>query len=171
NYEGQQEALTKTPEELKKIQTYSLPFVSYSLIVMDRLRQFVSDEPLVEFKETSEDTDLAPLSELKDVIDDFSSNNTRVIFTMGKGGVGQTSVAAAIAVGLTEKEHKVHLTTTDPAAHLEYMFQNGTVNENLSISSINPEVEVEAYKKEVITNAGELNDDELAFLQEDLESP
>ncbi|MFD1848957.1 MULTISPECIES: arsenical pump-driving ATPase [Bacillaceae] len=170
-YEGQQEALTKTPEELKKIQTYSLPFVSYSLIGMDRLRQIVSDEPLVEFKETSEDTELAPLSELKDVIDDFSSKNTRVIFTMGKGGVGKTSVAAAIAVGLTEKGHKVHLTTTDPAAHLEYMFQNGTVNENLSISSINPEVEVEAYKKEVITNAGELNDDELAFLQEDLESP
>src|SRR5690625_733634 len=90
-YEGQQEALTKTPEELKKIQTYSLPFVSYSLIGMDRLRQIVSDEPLVEFKETSEDTELAPLSELKDVIDDFSSKNTRVIFTMGKGGVDRKS--------------------------------------------------------------------------------
>src|SRR5690625_4870786 len=75
-YEGQQEALTKTPEELKKIQTYSLPFVSYSLIGMDRLRQIVSDEPLVEFKETSEDTELAPLSELKDVIDDFSSKRS-----------------------------------------------------------------------------------------------
>src|SRR5699024_44144 len=80
--------------------------------------------------------------------DDFSSKNTRVIFTMGKGGVGKTSVAAAIAVGLTEKGHKVHLTTTDPAAHLDYMFQNGNVNENLSISSINPEEEVDAYKKE-----------------------
>src|SRR5690625_2315059 len=170
-YEGQQEALTKTPEELKKIQTYSLPFVSYSLIGMDRLRQIVSDEPLVEFKETSEDTELAPLSELKDVIDDFSSKNTRVIFTMGKGGVGKTSVAAAIAVGLTEKGHKVHLTTTDPAAHLDYMFKNSAINGNLSIGSIDPEVEVENYKKEVITNAGELNDDELAYLQEDLESP
>lgn len=170
-YEGQHEALTKTPEELKKIQTFSLPFVSYSLTGIDRLRQIVSDAPLVKFKEDDQGTEFAPLSELKDVIDDFSSKNTRVIFTMGKGGVGKTSVAAAIAVGLTEKGHKVHLTTTDPAAHLDYMFQNGTVNENLSISSINPEVEVEAYKKEVITNAGELNDDELAYLQEDLESP
>ncbi|APC49065.1 arsenical pump-driving ATPase [Virgibacillus dakarensis] len=170
-YEGQHEALTKTPEESKKIQTFSLPFVSYSLTGIDRLRQIVSDAPLVKFKEDDQGTEFAPLSELKDVIDDFSSKNTRVIFTMGKGGVGKTSVAAAIAVGLTEKGHKVHLTTTDPAAHLDYMFQNGTVNENLSISSINPEVEVEAYKKEVITNAGELNDDELAYLQEDLESP
>lgn len=170
-YEGQQEALNQTPEELKKINTYSLPFVSYSLTGMDRLRQIVSDDPLVEFKQASEDTELAPLSELKDVIDDFSAKNTRVIFTMGKGGVGKTSVAAAIAVGLTEKGHNVHLTTTDPAAHLDYMFKNSAVNEKLSISSIDPEVEVENYKKEVITNAGQLNDDELAYLQEDLESP
>lgn len=171
-YEGQREALKKTPEELKKIQTFSLPFVSYSLTGINRLRQIVSDEPLVEFKETNEDTELASLSELKDLINDFSSKNTRVIFTMGKGGVGKTSVAAAIAVGLTEKGHKVHLTTTDPAAaHLDYMFKNSVINEKLSISSIDPEVEVESYKKEVITNAGELNDDELAYLQEDLESP
>lgn len=90
---------------------------------------------------------------------------------MGKGGVGKTSVAAAIAVGLTEKGHNVHLTTTDPAAHLDYMFKNSTISNNLSISSINPEVEVENYKKEVINAAGELNEDELAYLTEDLESP
>ncbi|WP_249869583.1 arsenical pump-driving ATPase [Oceanobacillus saliphilus] len=170
-YEGQQEAVKKTPEELRAIQTFSLPFVSYSLTGIDRLRQIVSDTPLVEFKEDDDNTELAPLSELKDVIDDFSDNNTRVIFTMGKGGVGKTSIAAAIAVGLTEKGHKVHLTTTDPAAHLDYMFKDSAIHKNLSISSIDPEVEVDNYKKEVITNAGELNDDEIAYLQEDLESP
>ena len=42
---------------------------------------------------------------------------------MGKGGVGKTTVASVIAVGLVEKGHRVHLTTTDPAAHLEYQFQ------------------------------------------------
>src|SRR5699024_474510 len=170
-YEGQQEALKKTPEGLQEIQIFSLPFVYYSLTGIGRLRQIVSDAPLVGFEEDDEGTDLSPLSELKDVIDDFSVKDTRVIFTMGKGGVGKTSVAAAIAVGLTEKGHKVHLTTTDPAAHLDYMFKNSTINENLSISSIDPEVEVENYKKEVITNAGELSDDELSYLQEDLESP
>lgn len=170
-YEGQQEALKKTPEGLQEIQIFSLPFVYYSLTGIGRLRQIVSNAPLVGFEEDDEGTDLSPLSELKDVIDDFSVKNTRVIFTMGKGGVGKTSVAAAIAVGLTEKGHKVHLTTTDPAAHLDYMFKNSAINENLSISSIDPEVEVESYKKEVITNAGELSDDELSYLQEDLESP
>ena len=87
---------------------------------------------------------------LKDVIDDFSTNNTKLIFTMGKGGVGKTTVASAIAVGLVEKGHRVHLTTTDPAAHLEYQFQEGSLNQNLTISSINPKVEVEKYKAEVI---------------------
>src|SRR5699024_3750483 len=146
-YEGQQEALTKTPEDLKKIQTYSLPFVSYSLIGMDRLRQIVSDEPVVEIKETSEDTELAPLSELKDGSADFSSTNSSVTSTVAESGARKPSVAASIAVGVTEKGHKIHFTTTDPAAHLEYMLQNRTANENISIRSTNPEVEVETYKK------------------------
>ena len=55
---------------------------------------------------------------LKAVIEDFSTNGTKLIFTMGKGGVGKTTIASAIAVGLVEKGHRVHLTTTDPAAHL-----------------------------------------------------
>ena len=61
---------------------------------------------------------------------------------MGKGGVGKTSIASAIAVGLSEKGHRVHLTTTDPAAHLAYTFEGSTLKENLTISSINPEIEV-----------------------------
>ena len=64
------------------------------------------------------------LPRLNEVIDDFSANNTKLIFTMGKGGVGKTTVASAIAVGFVEKGHRVHLTTTDPAAHLDYQFQN-----------------------------------------------
>ncbi|WP_010652166.1 arsenical pump-driving ATPase [Oceanobacillus massiliensis] len=171
-FEGQQHALNQIPEELKQIKTLSLPYVSYSLTGIKNLRQLVSDNPFGEVEdEKSNNANVAPLPKLKDVIDDFSSKNTRVIFTMGKGGVGKTSVAAAIAVGLTEKGHKVHLTTTDPAAHLDYMFKNNVINGDLSISSINPELEVEKYKSEVISSAGNLNEEELAYLQEDLESP
>lgn len=106
------------------------------------------------------------------MINDFSSNGTKLIFTMGKGGVGKTTVAAAIAVGLIEKGHRVHLTTTDPAAHLEYQFQNSNMNKNLTISSINPKVEVEKYKAEVIAKSSkDLDEVGLAYLKEDLESP
>ncbi|UYG98177.1 arsenical pump-driving ATPase [Cytobacillus firmus] len=170
-YESQQDALTKIPKELKLINTLSLPYVPYSLTGIDSLRQLVSDNPFVDRGNNNEDIELNQLAQLQDVIDDFSDKNTRVIFTMGKGGVGKTSVASAIAVGLSEKGHKVHLTTTDPASHLDYMFKNSYVDENLSISSIDPEIEVENYKKEVISAAGELGEGELAYLKEDLESP
>ncbi|WP_117149522.1 arsenical pump-driving ATPase [Paraliobacillus zengyii] len=170
-YKGQGEALKQTPEELKQIKTVSLPYVSYSLTGIAHLRQLVSENRTIETEMKEDEIALEPLSDLKDMIEDFSINNTRVIFTMGKGGVGKTSIAAAIAVGLTERGHKVHLTTTDPAAHLDYMFKNSAINQDLSVSSINPEEEVEKYKKEVITAAGDLSEEERAYLQEDLASP
>ena len=109
---------------------------------------------------------------LKAVIEDFSNNGTKLIFTMGKGGVGKTTIASAIAVGLVEKGHRVHLTTTDPAAHLDYQFQSDHHNQNLTISSINPKVEVEKYKADVIAKSGkDLDEAGLAYLKEDLESP
>lgn len=170
-YESQQDALSKIPKELMLINTLSLPYVPYSLTGIDSLRHLVSDNPFVDRGNNNEDIELNQLAQLRDVIDDFSDRNTRLIFTMGKGGVGKTSVASAIAAGLSEKGHKVHLTTTDPASHLDYMFKNNDVDENLSISSIDPEIEVENYKKEVISAAGELGEGELAYLKEDLESP
>lgn len=171
-YERQQKALNKTPAELKQIKTLSLPYVSYSLTGIDSLRQLVSDNPIAEIDENSNNTEAIPLPGLNDVIDDFSAKNTRVIFTMGKGGVGKTSIASAIAVGLSEKGHKVHLTTTDPAAHLAYTFKGSVMKDNLSISSINPVTEVEKYKLEVLSAAGKEQDEEgLAYLKEDLESP
>ncbi|MYL39158.1 arsenical pump-driving ATPase [Halobacillus litoralis] len=170
-YTEQQEALKEIPDALQQIRTYSLPYVPYSLTDIQHMRQIVSESPLAEVEITEESEDVEPLPSLKEVVDDFSAKNTRVIFTMGKGGVGKTSVASAIAVGLTEKGHRVHLTTTDPAAHVADMFKDSRVHENLTISSIDPEVEVENYKAEVIANAGELNEDELAYLKEDLDSP
>jgi arsenite-transporting ATPase len=91
---------------------------------------------------------------------------------MGKGGVGKTTVASAIAVGLVEKGYKVHLTTTDPASHVNDMFKNRETNIDLTISSINPVEEVVHYKKEVLSKASENLDEEgMAYLQEDLNSP
>jgi arsenite-transporting ATPase len=109
---------------------------------------------------------------LSNVIEDFSKNNTRVIFTMGKGGVGKTTMASAIAVGMVEKGHKVHLTTTDPAAHLEFVFQNSHLSDQLTLSRINPVEEVKAYKAEVLSKvSAELDEEAIAYIEEDLNSP
>ena len=171
-YSRQRLALKETPEALKQVMTFALPFVSYSLTGVENLRHLFSSYVITTFEAEEATQEVLDLPGLNQMIDDFSEKNTRVIFTMGKGGVGKTSIASAIAVGLSEKGHHVHLTTTDPAAHLAYTFEGSEVRDNLSISSIHPETEVERYKAEVLRNAGTgLSEEELAYLQEDLESP
>ncbi|MCM3796921.1 arsenical pump-driving ATPase [Priestia megaterium] len=171
-YTRQQESLKKVPEELQQMVMYSVPYVSYPLTGINHLRRLFKSETLPETEIKNVELSPEKLSEFKDVVEDFSKNGTKVIFTMGKGGVGKTTVASAIAVGLVEKGHRVHLTTTDPAAHLDFIFSNSGAKELLSISRIDPKAEVDAYKKEVLTKASEeLDEDGIAYIQEDLNSP
>ena len=100
-----------------------------------------------------------------------------VIMTAGKGGVGKTTLAAAIAVGLAARGHDVHLTTTDPAAHLsltlgESVDSSGGGRGNIAVSRIDPAVETAAYQAEVMATAGaSLDGHGKALLEEDLRSP
>lgn len=170
-YQRQRDALNQIPENLEQTTTYTLPYVPYSLTSIENLRNLFKPYHEVAVTQLNREG-FINLPRLKDVIDDFSTNHTKLIFTMGKGGVGKTTVASAIAVGLVEKGHRVHLTTTDPAAHLDYQFQSDHLNQNLTISSINPKVEVEKYKAEVIAKSSkDLDEAGLAYLKEDLESP
>ncbi|MBE4909898.1 arsenical pump-driving ATPase [Bacillus luteolus] len=170
-YNRQQNAIKQMPSDLQQVSTYSLPFVSYSLTGVENLRNLFKNYSLPATQVEVERQTIS-LPGLNKVINNFSLNETRVIFTMGKGGVGKTTMASAIAVGLVEKGHKVHLTTTDPAAHLEFVFKESEMNENLIISRIDPKEEVEAYKKEVLSKvSNELDDDAMAYIQEDLNSP
>src|SRR5699024_7291163 len=123
-YMRQQDALKGMSGELRGIETCSLRYVSYLLTGVGDLRRWIGDHQSVE---ASRDTgslgsEKIQLTNLNASIDDLSSKDTRVSFTMGKGGVGKTSTASAIAVGLMEKGHRVHLTTTDPAGHLKDIF-------------------------------------------------
>ncbi|UOR13162.1 arsenical pump-driving ATPase [Halobacillus amylolyticus] len=171
-YQRQQEALKGFPDGLKQLVVYSLPFVSYSLTGIDNLRYLFKQYTLPARIDPQSQHESIQLPGLNSLVNHFSDNQTRVIFTMGKGGVGKTTIASSIAVGLVEKGHKVHLTTTDPAAHLAYTFSNKVDHEKLSISSINPKDELIAYKEEVLSQASEsLNDEGLAYLREDLDSP
>jgi len=171
-YKKQRNALKNLPVELKQLPTYSLPYVSYSLTGAKSLRYLFKSYvmPAVEVKGVNLVNE--HLSSFKDVVDDFSTTGIKVIFTMGKGGVGKTTVASAIAVGLVEKGHRVHLTTTDPANHIDSLLSSTENNDRLTISSINPEIVVEEYKNQVIKKARqELDEDEIQYLKEDLNSP
>jgi len=107
---------------------------------------------------------------LSALIDDLEKMGRGVIMTMGKGGVGKTTVASAIAIGLADRGHHVHLSTTDPAAHL--VTTVGKPVPRLTVSRIEPAVETRQYSEAVIAKAApQLDAQGLALLEEDLRSP
>ncbi|MNO58959.1 Arsenical pump-driving ATPase [compost metagenome] len=167
--ERQQKALSQMPFELQPLASYYIPLAPFNVTGIESLRAFfvpvqVSSDHVPPVKV---DTHIPSLEAL---ISDLEASGVRVIFTMGKGGVGKTTIASAIAVGLAEQGHRVHLSTTDPAANLEYVF--GDTSAQISISRVDPKAELVKYQQEVIRqNVDSLDEEGLAFLEEDLRSP
>lgn len=168
-YQRQMKALKQIPASLKAMPIYHIPLAPFNITGIENLRYLFSETDPVVSKEEKEELHFPTLAT---VIDDIYQTGKKVIFTMGKGGVGKTTVASAIAVGLIEKEQKVHLTTTDPAAHLEHVMHHEMNHHNLTISKIDPKIEVEKYRKLVLEQSQDMLDEEgLAYLEEDLRSP
>ncbi|WP_096198927.1 arsenical pump-driving ATPase [Bacillus sp. FJAT-45350] len=164
-------ALEQMPKGISGITIYELPLVPFNLTGIDSLRRFFSST--TDTTIADEAANLAKtLPPLHDLISTLAMKEKGVIMTMGKGGVGKTTIAAAIAVGLAEQGHRVHLTTTDPAAHLSLVLRDQFVNDNFTISRIDPKTEVENYREEVLRTVSETLDEEsLEYIKEDLNSP
>jgi arsenite/tail-anchored protein-transporting ATPase len=167
-FQKQQRALENFPAALKSLTIYEVPLVSYPLTGVNSLSHLFAKH--IDEHETSDIPNDSNMPEFKELIDNLHERGVRLVFTMGKGGVGKTTIASSIALALADKGHNVHLTSTDPAAHLSYYFDQKV--ENLSVSRIDPKIEVERYRQEVLSKvAGELDEDALAYIKEDLESP
>ena len=165
-YQKQQKSLVEMPEGLKKIKTYMVPLRAYNITGMDNVRALLTKD---NYTACSEKINAKIIPTLKDVIEDLCKGNKKVIFTMGKGGVGKTTIAAAIALGLSAKGEKVHLTTTDPAAHLKYVIKE---NSNITMSHIDEHAELKKYQDEVLSKAREtMASEDIAYVEEDLRSP
>ena len=163
----QQSALQGIPLELSKYPVYSVPLRSYNLSDITNIRQLLSGDPLSTVKDYRS-PEIG--NRLDDLINDLYSSGKKVIFTMGKGGVGKTTIATTIALGLKKLGAKVHLTTTDPANHLNYNF---VLKAGITVSKIDEATVLEAYKNEVRANAMENNmsPTDLEYIEEDLRSP
>ncbi|MBW9150709.1 arsenical pump-driving ATPase [Clostridium estertheticum] len=165
-YKKQQKSLLEMPDGLKKIKTYMVPLRAYNITGMDNVRALLTKD---NYSVSSEKINAKTIPTLKDVIEDLCKGNKKVIFTMGKGGVGKTTIAAAIALGLSAKGKKVHLTTTDPAAHLKYVIKE---NSNITMSHIDEHAELKKYQDEVLSKAREtMASEDIAYVEEDLRSP
>ena len=112
---------------------------------------------------------LPAMETLNRLVDAFAQAGRGVIMTMGKGGVGKTTIAAAIATELARRGFQVHLSTTDPAAHVATAAGQLA---GLEVSRIDPQAETRAYVEQVLATAGKpLDADGRALLEEDLRSP
>jgi len=165
-YRKQQKALAEMPKGLQNLKTYTIPLRAYNVTGMENVRALLTrDNYIIQ----NEKINALKIPQLKDVINDLYCSNKKVVFTMGKGGVGKTTVAAAIAMGLAAKGKKVHLTTTDPAAHLKFVIDE---NCGITISHIDEHIELKKYQNEVLSKAREtMSEEDIAYVEEDLRSP
>lgn len=165
-YTKQQQALQNMPDGLRSLPTYYIPLRAYNVYGVANIRNMLTTDQASVSQPAAVLQNTHSLSAL---IEDLFSSGKKVIFTMGKGGVGKTTLAAAIALGLNKKGANVHLTTTDPAHHLNFLLAD---RQNLTISHIDEARELAKYKEEVLAKAREsVGDADLAYIEEDLRSP
>ncbi len=165
-------ALAQMPAALAALPVSTTPFLPKGTVGLAALALMAHPENAVLASgETAAFQPAAPLPPgLRGLVDDLASSGHGVIMTMGKGGVGKTSVAAAIALALAERGHQVVLSTTDPAAHVAAAVAEGV--SGLTVTRIDPAAEVRQYTEEVLAKAGEQMDAAgRAMLEEDLRSP
>lgn len=166
------QALGQIPAALASLPRTTVPLAPFGLLGAEALRAIAAgrlEEAVWSDLASSTLQDLH-LGALHELIEELAVAGRGVVMTMGKGGVGKTTVAAAVAVALASRGFPVHLSTTDPAAHVAAAIHGALAN--LQVSKIDPRAEIAAYSAEVMATAGaSLDEHGRALLEEDLRSP
>ena len=164
-FSTQQQALSAMPSALAEMKTLYVPLRSYDMDTVDNIRKMLHTDSLVE----------APPSEsidgyktLDDLILSIHDAGKRVVFTMGKGGVGKTTIAMQMALGLKRLGDDVLLTTTDPANHINAQL---ALQAGIEMAVIDEQNVLETYKDEVRKKAREAGVADFSYIEEDLRSP
>lgn len=171
-WQREQEALANLPAGLSELPTDSLYLQPLNMVGVSALKGLLNEyAESASLPVQSESMHIKPENvSLSAMVDDIARSEHGLIMLMGKGGVGKTTMAAAIAVRLADMGFDVHLTTSDPAAHLSTTL-NGSLKK-LQVSRINPHDETERYRQHVLETKGrDLDEAGKRLLEEDLRSP
>jgi arsenite-transporting ATPase len=165
------DALTAAEKFLTQMRLFKVPLRAQNLVGIPALRALVTADYFHAGNQSDESASvvLPAIQSLIELVDGIAQAGRGVVMTMGKGGVGKTTIAAAIATELARRGFKVHLSTTDPAAHIAAAAGQIT---GMQVSRIDPQAETRAYVEQVMATASKnLDANGRALLEEDLRSP
>jgi arsenite-transporting ATPase len=166
-----QQALAEMPQALRALPQDRVPLRAFDTVGLPALRALlaVGVDPITSIEAAAVDR-VEQFQGLGALADELAATSHGLIMVMGKGGVGKTTVAAALALGLIQRGKTVHLSTTDPAANLA-----GTLDgevQGLRVDRIDPKVETQRYVDKIMAaKSPGLDPQEQALLLEDLRSP
>jgi arsenite/tail-anchored protein-transporting ATPase len=168
-WQREQAALAALPAALQDLPIDHVALKPFNLVGLPALQQLLTaDSPQTTLEPVT--SSLAQGPDLATLVDGLTGDGHGLIMLMGKGGVGKTTLAAAVAVELASRGYPVHLTTSDPAAHLTDTLDGSL--ENLTVSRIDPQAETGRYREHVLATKGkDLDAQARALLEEDLRSP
>jgi arsenite-transporting ATPase len=161
-------ALAGAPDQLSAMPTAAVELIAGDVTGLVALRQLAAAGG--HRAADSTDVTAVDLPGLDALVDELDAAGNGVVMTMGKGGVGKTTLAAAIALALVDRGHDVMLSTTDPAAHITDALAN-SAPDGLAVERIDPAVETALYTQEVLASASGLDEEGRTLLEEDLRSP
>lgn len=168
----QAKALAELPPALSLLPRDEVALKAFDMVGLTALRGLLSETAISPTVDPTNDADESlDLPRLSTLVNEIAASGKGLVMVMGKGGVGKTTVAAAVAVGLAARGHTVHLTTTDPAAHLSFVV-GAAAMPGLTVDRIDPEAETTRYIDKIMATKGrDLDDAGQALLREDLASP
>lgn len=165
-----QRALDQMPASLRQLSADYISLKAVDSVGLPALRGLLAPEPARPTSTATQAPSRLEHHTLSELIAELANDERGLIMVMGKGGVGKTTIAAAVALGLVQHGKSVHLSTTDPAAHLAVTL-NADVK-GLSVGRIDPKVETQKYVDKIVASrAPTLTEAEIALLIEDLRSP
>ncbi len=171
------EQLNALPENLKSLPLTTFPLLPFNVLGIEKLRSLFSYElqKKISVRKSAQQNNTHPsLNGIETLAEKLCENQQHgLIMTMGKGGVGKTLAASALAVLLAQKGLEVLLTTTDPAAHIQgFMEQLGELPPTLTVERIDPKAETQKYTQKILEHKGKgRSEADKKLILEDLKSP
>jgi arsenite-transporting ATPase len=139
-----EQAIRAMPDALRALPQSTVPLRAFDMVGLPALRALLADEQLTVAPSIRPLASRElPTGHLNELIEELAANGRGLIMVMGKGGVGKTTIAAALAIGLVKRGHAVHLSTTDPAAHLAMTLEDQLPG--LEVGRIDPKLETQRY--------------------------